>query len=69
MSKTEFSQEPQHIKNELFQDIIDLLLYNPKASKELLKVVGKYEKPYTMQEMKSKDGEALGKLVRTIKLD
>jgi hypothetical protein len=64
MSKTEFSIEPQYIRMEIMQNIIDLLLYNEKASKEIIKVVNKYPKPYTMEELKGTN-----RVVRTVKLD
>ena len=45
MSKTEFSQKPIHERNMELQDIIDLLFYNEKACKEILKIRTKYDKP------------------------
>jgi hypothetical protein len=68
MSKTEFSLLPGHVKNEIIQDIIDYLNYDPEASSAILKVISLYPKPYELSPQVI-GGKETGRFVRTIKLE
>jgi hypothetical protein len=68
MSKTEFSLLPQHEKLELIQNVIDLLLYSPKISKKIIKIVEESPKAYKMEPVVM-NGQTLEREVRTIRLE
>ena len=65
MTKTKFSKMDYRSKNEIIQDLIDLLSYNEEASVEILKIINVYPKPYEMKPLMLNGKETFHK-VRTI---
>lgn len=73
MSTTDFSNTPIHERKEVLQDIIDLLIYDNKACKEIMEVAKKYPKPYSMEDQVVYDDIEnklikTGRKVRTVKI-